>query len=398
MKKNIAIGIGLVIAVAVLVWAFMPKATEVELGRISVGRFERSVQDEGQLRVRARYQVSAPVTGTLQRINLKQGDLVTRGQVLAILTPITPALLDERTRQTQNERLGAMEANVSRTEANIARAQAALTQAQSELQRSEGLVQQGFMSPNQADTLRMNVQLRRQELASARQEDHAARHNLQEQRLGLQAVTNNASKASSGEWRVLSPVDGRVLKIHLDSEGVVSAGSVLIDVGDPTQLEVRTDLLSEDAAQVHLGAMAELSHWGGSQALQARVRVVEPAAFTKVSALGVAEQRVNVVLDLLSLPTELSTVGDGFKVDVRIVVQAQTQALMAPVSAVFPIGSEWAVFVVEKGRARQQRVKVLARNGREAWLDTDLKPGTEVVVYPPSGLRAGDRLRAVSPE
>lgn len=397
MKKQVAIGAGLLIALAVLVWAFMPKATEVELGHITLGTFERSVQDEGQLRVRARYVVSAPVTGTLQRIRLQQGDLVTRGQVLAVLRPTTPALLDERARQTQSEHLGALEANVSRTEASMARAQAALTQAQSELQRSEGLVQQGFVSPNQADTLRMNVQLRRQELESARQEDHAARHTLQEQRIGLQAVSANPVAAASRAWRVLSPVDGRVLRIHLDSEAVVSAGAPLVDVGDPTQLEVRTDLLTEDAAQVRPGALAELSHWGGSQVLPARVRLVEPAAFTKVSALGVSEQRVNVVLDLLPPPVELPAVGDGFKADVRIVVQTQAQALMAPVSAVFPLGADWALFVVEQGRARQQRVKVLARNGREAWLDSSLKSGTAVVVYPPSNLKEGDRVTVISP-
>lgn len=397
MKKKWVIGVGLVIAVAVLVWAFMPKATEVEVGHITVGRFERSVQDEGKLRVRARYVVSAPVTGTLQRISLKEGDVVTRGQVLAVLTPTTPALLDERARQAQSEHLGALQANVSRTEANIARAQAALAQAQSELQRSERLAQQGFVSPNQADTLRMHVQLRRQELESARQEDHAARHALQEQRIALQPVTTQLPTASSRVWRVLAPVDGRVLKIHLSSEATVQAGAPLIDVGDPTQLEVRTDILTEDAAQVPPGAMAELSHWGGAQTLPARVRLVEPAAFTKVSALGVEEQRVNVVLDLVPPPTELPAVGDGFKVDVRIVVQVQTQALMVPVSAIFPLGAEWALFVVDQGRARQQRVKVLARNGRDAWLDTGLKPGTEVVVYPPSRLKDGDRLSFVSP-
>lgn len=397
MKKNWAIGIGLVAAVAVLVWAFMPNAVEVEVGHLTVGRFERSVQDEGKLRVRARYVVSAPVTGTLQRISLKEGDLVTRGQVLAVLMPTTPALLDERTRQAQSEHLGALEAHVSRTESDMARAQAALAQAQSELQRSERLAEQGFVSPNQADTLRMNLQLRRQELESARQEDHAARHTLQEQRIGLQPATANAHTAPSRVWHVRSPVDGRVLKVHLDSEATVLAGVPLIDVGDPSQLEVRTDILTEDAAQVQPGAMAELSRWGGAQTLQARVRLVEPAAFTKVSALGVEEQRVNVVLDLLSPPAELPAVGDGFKVDVRIVVQVQTQALMAPVSALFPLGADWALFVVDKGRARQQRVKVLARNGREAWLDTELKAGTEVVVYPPSRLKEGDRLTLVSP-
>ena len=398
MKKNWAIGAGLVAAVAVLVWAFMPKAAEVDVGRISVGRFERSVQEEGKLRVRARYVVSAPVTGVLQRISLKEGDVVKRGQVLAVLTPTTPALLDERTRQAQSEHLGALEANVSRTEANIARAQAALAQAQAELQRSERLAQQGFVSPNQADTLRMNVQLRRQELESARQEDPAARHALQEQRIGLQLVTANTPTAASRVWRVVSPVDGRVLKVHLDSEATVLVGVPLVDVGDPTQLEVRTEILTEDAAQVHPGAMAELTHWGASaQPLTARVRLVEPAAFTKVSALGVEEQRVNVVLDLLSPAAELPAVGDGFKVDVRIVVHVQEQAVMAPVSAIFPVGAGWALFVADKGRARQQPVKILARNGNEAWLQTELKPGTEVVVYPPSRLKEGDRLTFVSP-
>lgn len=395
MKTKIWTGIGIALALALLVWAFLPQAIEVELAGVTQGRFERSVQEDGKTRLRERYVVSTPLTGRVARIDLKQGDAVERDAVLATLWPVTPNLLDERTRQEQNERIGAMEASVRRASANVERAKAALEQAIADLKRSETLAQQGFVSPTQNETGRLNVRLREKELESARQEEHATRHELDQSRIAIRQFAQGAEGGSQRSWAIKAPIAGKVLKVNQQSEGVVQAGTALIELGNPAQLEVVVDLLTEDAAQIRPGTPATLSNWGGPQTLQARVRLIEPAAFTKVSALGVEEQRVNVVLDITSPPEQWQTLGDGFKADVRILVQVVENAIKIPVSALFPLGARSALFVVDGGRARQHEVEVLARNGHEAWVKTELKPGTEVIVYPPTALQEGDRVHKV---
>lgn len=395
MKTKIWTGIGIAMALALLVWAFLPQSIEVELAGVTQGRFERSVQEDGKTRLRERYVVSTPLTGRVARIDLKQGDTIERDALLATLWPVTPNLLDERTRQEQSERIGAMEASVRRASANVERAKAALEQAIADLKRSETLAQQGFVSPTQNETGRLNVRLREKELESARQEEHASRHELDQSRIAIRQFAQGAEGGPQRSWAIKAPIAGKVLKVNQQSEGVVQAGTALIELGNPAQLEVVVDLLTEDAAQVRPGTPATLSNWGGPQTLQARVRLIEPAAFTKVSALGVEEQRVNVVLDITSPPEQWQALGDGFKVDVRILVQVVENALKIPVSALFPLGARSALFVVDGGRARQHEIEVLARNGREAWVKTDLKPGTEVIVYPPSALQEGDRVRKV---
>jgi len=396
MKTKIWTGIGTALALALLVWAFMPAAVEVELAAVSEGRFERSVQEDGKTRLRERYVVSTPLTGRVARVDLKQGDSIERNQVLATLWPVSPNLLDERTRQEQRERIGAMEAGVLRVNANVERAKAALEQAVADLKRSETLAQQGFVSPTQNETGRLTVRLRERELESAKQEEHAARHELDQSRIAIRQFTQGYEGTPQRNWAIRSPIAGKVLKVNQQSEGVVQAGTPLIELGDPSRLEVVVDLLTEDAAQIKPGTLATLSNWGGPEVLQARVRLVEPAAFTKVSALGVEEQRVNAVLDITSDPKAWQTLGDGFKVDVRVLLQVVEKAIKIPVSALFPLGSHSALFVIEDGRAHQHQVEVLARNGSEAWVKTDLPPGTQVIVYPPTSLKEGTRVRKLA--
>lgn len=383
---------GLLLAVLLLVWAFWPQATEVELGAVSRGPFERAVQEDGKTRLRERYVVSTPLTGRVQRLALKQGDTVTRDAVLATLWPVMPGLLDERARQEQNERIGAMEAAVRRASANVERAKAALDQAVADLKRSETLAQQGFVSPTQNETGRLTVRLRQKELDSARQEEDATGHELAQARIAIRTFAQGGS-TTQRSWAIKSPVTGKVLKVSQQSESLVQAGTPLLELGDPGDLEVVVDLLTEDAAQVKPGTLATLANWGSPQSLQARVRLVEPAAFTKISALGVEEQRVNVVLDILSPREQWSALGDGYKADVRIVVQTEKDALKVPVSALFPSGARAALYAVEGGRARLHEVEVLARNGSEAWVRSELAPGTEVILFPPSSLKDGERVQ-----
>jgi HlyD family secretion protein len=393
-KKKLWIAGGVLLAVGLLVLAFWPQATEVEIGTVNRGQFERAVQEDGKTRLHDRYVVSTPLTGRVQRLTLKEGDAVTRDTVLATLWPIMPGLLDERERREQNERIGAMEAAVRRAGANVDRAKAALDQAMADLKRSETLAQQGFVSPTQNETGRLNVRLRQKELDSALQDEHASTHELEQARIAIRTFSQGGSTQRS--WAIKSPITGKVLKVNQQSEGLVQAGTPLLELGDPANLEVVVDLLTEDAAQVRPGTPATLANWGGPQLLQARVRLIEPAAYTKVSALGVEEQRVNVVLDILSPPEQWSALGDGFKADVRIVVQIVNDALKVPVSALFPSGVRAAFYVVEDGRARLHEVDVLARNGSEAWIKSELPPGTEVILFPPSSLREGQRVKKLA--
>jgi len=394
-RKKLWIVGGALLAVLLLVWAFWPQATEVEVGAVSRGRFERAVQEDGKTRLRERYVVSTPLTGRVQRIALKQGDSVERDAVLATLWPVMPGLLDDRARQEQNERIGAMEAAVRRASANVERAKAALDQAVADLKRSETLAQQGFVSPTQNETGRLTVRLRQKELDSARQEEDATGHELAQARIAIRTFSQGGS-SSQRSWAIKSPIAGKVLKVNQQSESLVQAGTALLELGEPGDLEVVVDLLTEDAAQVKPGTPATLANWGSPQPLQARVRLVEPAAYTKVSALGVEEQRVNVVLDILSPPEQWNALGDGYKADVRIVVQTEQDALKVPVSALFPSGARAALYAMEGGRARLHEVEVLARNGSEAWIRGELAPGTEVILFPPSSLQDGERVRKLA--
>lgn len=392
MKKKIAWMVGGLIVLALLVWAFMPRATEVEVASVTQGRFERSVQEDGKTRLRDRYVVSTPLAGRVARITLRQGDSVERDAMVATLWPLVPALLDERARDQQNAHVGTLEASVSRAKANVGRAMAALDQARAELKRNEALAKEGFVSPNQNETGRLTVRLREQELESARQEESGARHELDQSRIALRQYSSGSTGAQQRAWQIKAPVSGKILKIQQQSEGIVQAGTPLMELGNPSQLEVVVDVLTEDAAQIRPGTPVQLSNWGGPETLEGRVRLIEPAAFTKVSALGVEEQRVNAVIDITSAPDKRATLGDGFKVDVRVLVQVVESAVKVPVSALFPVGARSALFVVEGGRARQREIEVAARNGVEAWVKTGLAAGAPVIVYPPTALKDGARV------
>ena len=390
LKRNlILVAVGLCV-LALLVWAFYPKALTVEVAAVTQGRFERAVQEYGKTRVRDRYTVSAPLAGRVGRMLLSQGDRVAQGDTVALLWPMAPALLDERARAEQTARIGSMASGLARTVANVARAKAATDQAQADLERSDALARQGFISPTQNETGRLNLRLRVQELESARQEENAARYDLEQARAAGQPFAQaplNVRSPVQPSFAVKSPVSGKVLKVLQQSEASVLSGAGLVDLGDPTRLEVVVDILTEDATEVVPGAAVELLNWGGAQPLAGQVRWVEPAAFTKVSALGVEEQRVNVVIDITTPAAQLKALGDGFKVDVRVLVQVVEAAVMVPVSALFPIGSRSGIFVVEKGHATLKEVGVQARNGVSAWVKEGLTVGTQVIVYPDSKLK-----------
>jgi HlyD family secretion protein len=393
MKKKLLIGTITILLLLFLVWIFMPSPKLVETATVTQGRFERAVQEDGKTRVRDRYLVSAPLTGRVSRLSLRQGDSVARDATVANLWPVDPALLDERTRAEQTARIGAMQATVARARANVERSAAALDQGRAELKRIETLARQGYVSTNQNETGRLNVRMREKELESARQEEDAARHELDQSRFALAQFSQSHRDGAQRTYGIKSPVDGKVLKILQQSEGIVTIGTPLMELGDPSRLEVAVDVLTEDAAQIKSGTVVQLSNWGGTDMLEGRVRLIEPAAFTKVSALGVEEQRVNVIVDINTPSEKWLSLGDGYKVDVRILLQVVDDAIKVPVSALFPAGAKSALFVMESNRARQHEIEVAARNGIDAWVKKGITPGTKVIVYPDNKLKDGDAVK-----
>jgi HlyD family secretion protein len=393
MKKMLALGLLGLLVLAMLIWAFTPAPKVVEVGTVSQGRFERAVQEDGKTRVRDRYLISAPIMGRMGRMAWNQGDAVAPADNLATLWPAHPSLLDARTRAEQVAHIAAMQASMEKAQANTERAGAALEQARAQRQRSDTLAQSGFVSPNQSEIDLLNLRLREKELSSAQHEEAAAGYALAQSRVALRQFFRPFEAGANQAFVIKSPVGARVLKIYQQSEGLVAAGAPLMELGDPAQLEVVVDLLTEDAAQIKPGTPAQLSQWGGPGVLTGQVRLIEPAAFTKVSALGVEEQRVNAVVDITSPALEWRALGDGFKVDVRLLVEVVENAQLVPVSAIFPMGARSGIFVLKNGRADLQDITVNARNGVQAWVKTTLPNGSPIIIYPDTKLKDKDRVK-----
>ena len=390
---KISIGVASLALAALLAWAFAPRPIEVEVAKARVGAFEQTITEDGKTRLHQRYVVSAPLAGRLSRITLTEGDRVEANAVVATLTPVLSPMLDERSRSEQNSRVEASEANVQRASARIARTRIALEQARNDLQRTELLAKQGFVAPIRLDNERLAVQAAQREIDAAVQEHHVAQHELEQTRAALQA--SRGASGAAGAFELRSPIAGQVLRVVQTSETTVAVGSPLIELGDLARMEIVVELLTTDALNAPPGSRVRIERWGGKTSLEGRVRLVEPAAFTKVSALGVEEQRVRLLVDITSPPSEWQALGDAFRVEVHIVTVAIDQALMVPVSAVFPLPAEardadvngrreqrFAVFVVDGGRARLKPVDVGARNGSQAWVRSGLKAGDTVVIYP----------------
>ncbi len=376
---------------ALLAWAFVPSPVAVELAAVSLGRYEQAIVEDGRTRLRERYSVNAPLAGRLARITLREGDAVAEGAALALITPVLAPLLDERSRAELIGRRDAAQAGLQRAAVLIEQQRTALAQARNELQRSEQLAGQGFVAPTKLDADRLALQAAQQALEAAQQTRHVAEHELEVARAALQAQQSGASTG----FLLRSPVAGRVLKVAQASETTVALGTALLEIGDTAQLEIVAELLTTDALQAKPGAAVQIDRWGGTGLLLGRLRSVEPAAFTKVSALGVEEQRVKVLIDLSSpVPPAL---GDGFRVGVRILSLVQDGAMMVPVSAVFPQPGQpgaMAVFVAESGRARLRAVTLGGRNSSQAWVRSGLSAGQAVIEYPPAAVAEGVRIKS----
>ena len=383
-------------ALAALVLAFRPRPLRVETGAVRRGRFEQTVDEEGKTRVKERYVVSAPLAGTLARIELEAGDPVDEGTVLATLVPLEPALLDVRSEQELQARLEAAEAAKLRARAALERAGAAHDFARRELERWQRLAESNVAARRDLERAESEVHVSEHEIEVARFGERVAEHEVETARAALVRARPDPSgaRADGAPWLLHSPIRGRVLRVLHESEGAVALGTELLEIADPAALEVVVDALTTDAVQIPPGAPVRIERWGGEPVLAGRVRLVEPSAFTKISALGIEEQRVNVVIDLVSPRAQWESFGDGFRVETRILIHAADDAVTAPASALFRDRDGWAVFVVEGGRARRRAVQAGRRNALEVVILDGLAPGERVILHPTDAIRDQARVRA----
>jgi HlyD family secretion protein len=396
--------------VAGLAYAFFPEPAEVDLVTARRGDLRVTVDEDGKTRIREKYVVSAPLVGRLLRINMDPGDSVTAGKtLLATIQPRDPELLDARTIAQSEARVKAAEATLRQVEPKLEEARVAQAYAEKELARGRKSFQGDGISQSELENHELLYRRNSELMRSMRIAEEIARFELQQAQAALMRsrprpddeddngpVEGELTDAhGNGGWNftIISPITGRVLRVFQESAAVVTAGTPLLELGDPTDLEVEVDVLSRDAVEIDPGDLVLLEHWGGTRTLEGRVRLVEPQAFTKISTLGVEEQRVNVIIDLVDPPEDRTTLGDGFRVEARIVTDEADDVLIVPTSALFRVGNESALFVVEDGKVHQRIVKVGRQNGLEAEVVDGLKEGELVVIHPSDQIEDGVSVR-----
>jgi HlyD family secretion protein len=382
------------VVLALIAWGFWPRAELAETATVARGPLRVTVEEEGRTRVRDRYVLYAPVAGYLRRIELDVGDAVEAGAVLATLDPLRPATLDQRSRAEAEARVAAARADLVRREAAARQAEAEADLAASEFARTESLLARNLVSRSQFD----GAQSRYRAAGAAQRAAVAAidvgRYELDAALASLRYTASGQPGASLEAVPVRAPMAGRVLAIHQESAGVVASGQPLLEVGDPAGLEVVVEVLSRDAVRIATGGRVLLERWGGEAPLEGVVRTVEPTGFTKVSALGVEEQRVRVIADFASPPEAWQRLGDGYRVEASFIVWESADALIVPASALFRRDDGWAVFAVEGGRARERAVTPGHGSGLLTEVVAGLEEGTTVIVHPGDAIADGVRVRS----
>ena len=388
--RRVWLALGALAAAGGIAWFLLPRSIPVETATVTRARFVASVDDDGKTRIRQRYVVAAPLAGRLTRVRLKAGDPIAAGDIIAAILPPPAPLLDPRSRREAEERMGIAEAALERSKAAVERAQAQAAQAKTDLDRTRTLAASGASTVQALERAELAQRIADRDLRAAEFQDHAASHELAQATALLGRYKDDAGPAEP--WNVTAPVAGVVLKVAQESETVVQSGMSLMEVGDPGDLEIVTDVLSTDAVEIRPGADVAIDHWGGPGLLSGIVRRVEPSAFTKISTLGVEEQRVNVLIDLLSPRQQWSGLGDGYRVDTRITVFTLDDIEIIPAGALFRRSEGWSVYVVENGRAQFRAVDVVRRSRGLAAIGKGLKQGEQVIVYPGDQISAGVRV------
>lgn len=394
---NLRARIGILATAAVvaagLAYGFMPRAAPVDVAEVTRAPLIVTVEEEGKTRVRERYLVSAPVAGFMRRIDLKAGDAVTAGQVVAAIDPARSVALDPRSRAQARAQASAAQAALAQAQENARAAAAAAQLAQQERVRAESLRQSNFISAQALDAARTAETRARAVEAAAQHAVRVARFDLETARAALASASQLQNGGAASRVEVRAPVAADVLKLLHESEGAVAAGQPLMEIGDPASLEVEVEVLSTHAVKIAPGSRVILDRWGGAAPVEGIVRVVEPSGFTKVSALGVEEQRVRVIVDFTSPRDAWARLGDGYRVEARFVLWEDAEVLQLPTSALFRKGAGWAVFVLKGGRAHLVPVETGQRAGLVTQVLSGLEAGTEIVSHPDDTLDDGVRVK-----
>ncbi|MBC8106691.1 MAG: HlyD family efflux transporter periplasmic adaptor subunit [Anaerolineae bacterium] len=387
--------------VAMIVFAFIPKPVEVDTTRVERGLMRVTVDQDGKTRVKERYIIAAPLMGRLIRVNLKAGDPVEAGKtVVAAIVPTPPELLDARAREETEARVRAAEATLLQAAPAIERAIAQRDRAIGELERAKRMSVDSVMSNEELEDKTLAVAVREADVKSMTFARDVARFQLEQARAALartsvRATANSSSPTtnpttddappsagSDSIFQIISPVNGYVLRVWQESEAPVNPGTQLLEVGDINDLEAVIDVLSRDAVNVRAGAPVLLERWGGGDALRGAVRRVEPSGFTKISALGVEEQRVNVIVDFTEDLKARQTLSDGYRVDARIIVWEKPDVLKAPMGSLFRNGTEWSVFIIDAGKAIERKLKLGRMNAEDAEVLEGLSDRDVVIMHP----------------
>ena len=371
---------------AIVVFALTPSRLLVDVGRAATGSLQVTIDQEGETRAHDRFIMSAPVPGRLLRVDLEDGDAVKRDEIVARIDPLP---LSQRERQEIQARIEAAEAAERQAVAREAHAREDGAQAQRDRQRAERLALDGVISAQALEMARNADITAAQELDAAKYNAPTAASEVKVARSGLVGLAADTGKAGP-LIQLHAPVAGRVLRVIEKSERVVPAGTPIMTIGDSRQLEVVADVLSTDAVKIKPGMPVLLEGWGGDHPIRARVRLVEPGGFTKVSALGIEEKRVNVISDFVDSPGPL---GDGYRVETRTIIWSGDNILKVPQSALFRKGQGWSVFAIEGGRAKTREVEVGQRNEKEAQIIRGLAIGEEVILHPSNQVSEAARVR-----
>jgi HlyD family secretion protein len=371
-----------------MVYALQPRAVEVETGVVRQGPLTVYVSEEGKTRIRNRHIVAAPVAGSMQRVTLKAGDAVKAGET--VLTRIEPALsplLDARARSQAQARVDAAMATRNRANEDIEMSRTALKYAQANWDRVKNNTDKGTISDTDRDTFEREAEMKMRGVRSAEFALQVANFELEQAKAALQQIDQPSTGGAFIEVR--APVSGVVLRVQQESATIVAPGAPILEIGDPTDLEIEAEILSRDAVTIKPGALVTVEQWGGDEPAKALVRRVEPAAFTKVSALGVEEQRVLVLSDFTERTPALAALGDRYRVEVRVAVWHSDDTLLVPAGALFREGSDWKTFLFAAGSAKAVVVKAGRTDGKFTQVLDGLKKGDEVLMHPPDTVRDG---------
>lgn len=390
-RRTLTIGaiiLGLVVLIGI---SLQPQPVGIDVAQVTRGDLLVTIDDEGQTRLKDVYVVSAPVAGQVRRIDIEAGDLVTAGDtILALFQPSDPIMLDVRSRTEAEAFVKAADAAVGLAEAEQSRAQAQLDYDRAELRRAAPLAERGTISQATLDQRQLSVRTAQASLAQATASLRKVLADLESARATLITSQDGENGQNSKDLiPVRAPISGRVLRVLQESEGVLTAGTPLMELGDPAELEIVVDLLSTDAVKIKAGDRVIVDDWGGNMPLEGQVRLVEPFGFTKISALGIEEQRVNVIIDFVSPQSEWQNLGHGYRVETRVVVQDQRGVLKIPVSALFRSGDNWAVFVDNDGTARLKEIALGRRNTLEAEVTDGLSQDETVILHPSDAIIDG---------